>query len=176
MSIGDNLNDRQKRFCQEYIIDYNATQAAIRAGYSAKTAEATASRLLRNVNLKPYIDHLKTKQQKRTEITADRVLEELAKMAFYNSQDFTDDEGRLLSIHEMPRELTACITSIKQRTILSGEDRPDILETEYKVADKIKSVELLGKYLKMFSDRVIYEAPEGISFNMSITPSNNETD
>ena len=68
------LNDKQEQFCKEYIIDLNATQAAIRAGYSEKTAEAQASRLLTNVKVSNRIQELKQKRSERTEIKADDVL------------------------------------------------------------------------------------------------------
>jgi phage terminase small subunit len=71
------LNDRQQRFVQEYLIDLNATQAAIRAGYAKKTAEQAASRLLRNVKVQEAIQEAKKKRSVRTEVTADKVLDRL---------------------------------------------------------------------------------------------------
>ena len=68
-------NDRQEKFCQEYIVDLNQTQAAIRAGYSKKTADVQASRLLTNVKIQARIQELMQKREQRTEITADKVLQ-----------------------------------------------------------------------------------------------------
>jgi phage terminase small subunit len=163
------INAKQQKFCEEYVVDYNGTQAAIRAGYAPRSAEVKASKLLRIDKVRSYIDQLKLKQQERTDITADRVLNEIAKLAFYNSQDFTDQQGRLKSIQDMPRGLTSAITSIKQKTFGEGGE---ILETEYKVADKLKAAELLGKHLKLFSDRIVHEAGEGIAFNMNFSCKN----
>ena len=68
------LNPKQQRFCEEYMIDLNATQAAIRAGYAVKTATEQASRLLTNVNVSREIEKLQALQSRRTGITADRVI------------------------------------------------------------------------------------------------------
>lgn len=76
------LTPKQKRFCEEYLIDLNATQAAIRAGYSPKTAEQTASRLLRNVKVQEYIAKRQKELSRSTEITQERVIKELALIAF----------------------------------------------------------------------------------------------
>ena len=76
------LTDKQKRFCEEYLIDLNATKAAIRAGYKEKTAYAQGQRLLKKVEAQEYLQELMDERSKRTEITADRVLQELAAIAF----------------------------------------------------------------------------------------------
>lgn len=81
------LTDKQKRFCEEYLIDLNATQAAIRAGYSAKTADKIGSELLGKTSIAVQIEKRKKAQQRRTEITADRVLMEIAKIAFAEASD-----------------------------------------------------------------------------------------
>jgi len=72
------LNDKQKRFCEEYMIDFNGKHAGIRAGYNAKTAEQQASRLLRNVKVKEYLNQLRERAAKKLEITQERVQKELA--------------------------------------------------------------------------------------------------
>ena len=82
------LTDKQKRFCEEYLIDLNATQAAIRAGYSPKTAEQTASRLLRNVKVQEYIAKRQKELSRSTHITQERVIKELALIAFSNNADY----------------------------------------------------------------------------------------
>ena len=82
------LNDRQMRFCDEYLIDLNATQAAIRAGYSEKYANTNAPKLLQNTAVKEYIQKRKADRERRTEITQDMVLRELAIIAFSNAADY----------------------------------------------------------------------------------------
>lgn len=79
------LTEKQKRFCEEYLIDLNATQSYLRAGYKAKSNDiacAEGSKLLRNPKVAEYIKELREKQAERTEITADKVLEELGTIAF----------------------------------------------------------------------------------------------
>ncbi len=74
------MTDKQARFCEEYMIDLNATQAAIRAGYSPKTANEQAARLLANVSIQNRIAQLQAEQSRRTGVSADRVVRELAKV------------------------------------------------------------------------------------------------
>ncbi|MBR2499795.1 MAG: terminase small subunit, partial [Clostridia bacterium] len=76
------LTDKQKRFCQEYIIDFNATQAAIRAGYSEKTAYSIGDENLRKPEIKNYIEELKTELKKQTDIKLDNIIEEACKIGF----------------------------------------------------------------------------------------------
>lgn len=78
------LTAKQKKFVEEYLIDLNATQAAIRAGYSPNTAQEQSSRLLSNVMVKNEIDKAMAERSRRTGINQDRVLRELAKIAFVN--------------------------------------------------------------------------------------------
>jgi len=86
------LTEKQKRFCEEYLIDLNATQAAIRAGYPAKRASEQAYQLLQKTTVSAYIERLREEQQRRTEITADTVLGELAKIASAEDVEITGKE------------------------------------------------------------------------------------
>jgi len=76
------LTDKQKRFCEEYLIDSNATQAYIRAGYSENGAKESACKLLTNSNIQTLLSELRSKQERRTQITADKIIQEFALMAF----------------------------------------------------------------------------------------------
>lgn len=76
------LTEKQKRFCEEYLVDLNATQSAIRAGYSKKVARSIGAENLTKPDIQQYIEDLRAEQSKRTEITADKVLEELGSVAF----------------------------------------------------------------------------------------------
>lgn len=88
------LNERQRRFAEEYIVDLNATQAAIRAGYSPRTAKMQGSRLMTHDDIQKLIGELGKERQKRTQITADRVLEEFASVAFQKAGDEQDTHLR----------------------------------------------------------------------------------
>ena len=138
------MTDKQKRFCEEYMIDLNATQAAIRAGYSPKTAAAQAARLLTNVKVQLYLSQLQAKQSRRTGVSADRVVRELAKIAFVNAGDVITSSGELKA-DANPDDLAA-VQSVKVK--LFGEDG---VEKEVRLNDKLKALELLGKHLGTFN-------------------------
>lgn len=142
---------KQKRFVDEYLIDLNATQAAIRAGYSSETAQEQGSRLLSNVMVKAKIDKALAERSKRTGVTADRVVQELARIAFVNADDVIDaDEGFIKD--GASKDDTAAIQSVKVKIIPTREGEG--VEREIKLADKIRALELLGKHMGMFKDKL----------------------
>lgn len=112
------LTERQKRFVDEYVVDLNATQAAIRAGYSEKTAEQAASRLLSFVKIQNYIQERMKERQKRTEITQDMIIDELKKIGFADiDTDTMKPSDKIKALELMARML--------------GIDRPEVYgETE----------------------------------------------
>ena len=145
------LRPRQQAFVDEYLIDLNATQAAIRAGYSVKNAGKIGPELLGKTRIKDAIDKAMAERSRRTGITQDRVLQELAKIAFVNATDVINmDEATIRG--DANREDTAAIASVKVKTI-PGEEG-DIVEREVKMCDKLKALELLGKHLGMFTDKL----------------------
>lgn len=86
------ISEKQKRFCEEYLIDLNATQAAIRAGYSEKNASRIAIDLLNKIHVSEYLGHMREEQSKRTGITADKVLEEISRIAFTEDVEVSGKE------------------------------------------------------------------------------------
>lgn len=160
-SQGLKLNDRQEAFCREYLIDLIVTKAAIRAGYSKKTAGQHGVRLLKNVKIQDRIQELKAGREKRTEITADRVLEELGKIAFSNIGDFiqmTDSDG-LISMEmldNLTKDQLACISEITEYETDRGNKR-----FRFKLHDKMKALELAGKHLGMFNENINHRFPDG---------------
>ena len=142
------LTEKQKRFAEEDLVDPNATQAAIRAGYSPDTANEQGSRLLANVNIKNTVDKLIAERSRRTGINADRVIREIAKIAFVNAGEIVDLDTALL-MDKISDDDTAAIQSVKVKTF--GEDG---VEREVKLADKLKALELLGKHLGLFKDKL----------------------
>lgn len=143
------LTDKQQWFVDEYLIDLNATQAAIRAGYSAKTADQQGSRLLANVKVKQAVAEKQAQRSKRTGVNQDRVVLELAKVAFAKMTDIVDSKGRIKE-DASPDDL-ACIESIKYKE--SDNEYGGSVEREVKIASKLKALELLGKHLGMWSDK-----------------------
>ena len=156
------LGAKQERFVEEYMVDINATQAAIRAGYSPKTAKEQGSRLLSNVNVSAAIAILRAEQSKRTGITADRVLEEMAKVGFANITDVVslDEAAVKRGSHA---DDTAAIQSIKVKRILT-EEGDTILEREVKLHDKIKSLDLIARHLGLFNDKLRLDGALQINF------------
>lgn len=142
------MTKKQKRFVEEYLIDLNATQAAIRAGYSPDTAKSIGSENLTKPDIQARIAKAMAERSKRTGVNADRVVTELAKIAFVNASDVIDADTATLRSDAAPED-TAAIQSVKVKTF--GEDG---LEREIKMADKLKALELLGKHLGMFKDKV----------------------
>ena len=142
------MTKKQKQFIEEYLIDLNATQAAIRAGYSPDTAKSIGSENLTKPDIKAQIARAMAERSRRTGVNADRVIMELAKIAFVNANDVIDAETATLKPDALPED-TAAIQSVKVKTF--GEDG---LEREIKMADKLKALELLGKHLGMFRDKL----------------------
>lgn len=154
------LTKKQQRFVDEYLIDLNATQAAIRAGYSEKTANEQASRLLVNVSIQQQINKRMQDREIRTEITQDTVLRELAAIAFSNGADYSkivtkqsvDDMGNAVEYPDVEFKNTDELTT-EQKKAIAG-----IKQTKFGISvetcDKVKALELLGKHLGMFKDKV----------------------
>jgi len=146
------LTPKKERFCEEYVVDLNGTQAATRAGYSKNTAAEQASRLLSNVNIQKYIKELKEKQQERTQVTADMVIKELALLAFQDSANLVNDEDRLLSIHGMGSSVSRTIAEVTSRIEKGrGDDDNSYAEiTKVKTYDKKGALDSLGKHFGIF--------------------------
>lgn len=148
------MTDKQQRFVEEYLIDLNATQAAIRAGYQAgstQRASEIGSELLHKTPVQKAIAKAMADRSKRTGISQDRVVEELAKIAFMNAADVINTEDASI-LEDASREDLSCIQSVKVKQ--SDGEKGSSIEREIKLADKIRALELLGKHLGMFKDRV----------------------
>ena len=144
------LSEQRQRFVDEYLIDLNGTQAAIRAGYSVKTAQEQASRLLSNVMVQQAIAKRMAERSKRTGINQDRVVLELAKIALVKMTDVVDSHGRIKD--DATDDDLACIESVKYKC--SESDTGSSVEREVKLASKLKALELLGKHLGMWNDKL----------------------
>ena len=143
------LTDKQQRFVDEYLIDLNATQAAIRAGYSVRTANEQGTQNLAKLSIQDAISKKMAERSKRTGVNQDRVVLELAKVAFAKMTDIVDSKGRIKE-DASPDDL-ACIESIKYKE--SDNEYGGSVEREVKIASKLKALELLGKHLGMWSDK-----------------------
>jgi phage terminase small subunit len=151
------LTPKQALFVQEYLIDLNATRAAIAAGYSKKTAEAAASRLLRNVKVRAETGKQTAERSERLEISADRVLQELARLAFLDPRRFFDADGIAKPITALDNDTARALAGMDVEELFEGrgDDRRRIgVVRKYKLADKKAALELLGKYLGLFVERL----------------------
>ena len=143
------LTEKQKRFADEYLIDLNATQAAIRAGYSPKWAGTNVDKLLKNTKIRAYIDKRMAEHSRRTGVTQERIIRELARIAFLDPTQLVNMETAEL-LNDAAADDRAAIASVKVKT-MSGET--EMVEREIRFADKLKALELLGKRFGMWLDR-----------------------
>lgn len=167
MSTPD-LNPRQQSFVREYAIDTNATQAAIRAGYSKATASQIGARLLTNVKVEAEIVKVRLELARKGRVSAERIVEEYARIAFLNPQDMYDDEGRLLPIKDMPEGAARAIAGIDEEDIYLGvgEDRRHVGSLKkIRLTSKVAALEGLARHLGMFKDA---EQSGGTTFQVQV--------
>ena len=145
------LTAKQQVFVQEYLVDLNATQAAIRAGYSKRTAEWIGPQLLGKTHVAEAVQGAMAKREDRTEITQDRVLKEYAKLAFLDPRRFYDDDGQLLQVHELPEDVAAALSSMEVVTERAGE--LELAVRKIKFSDKKAALDSIARHLGMFKDK-----------------------
>ena len=165
------LTAKQQKFCDEYLIDLNATQAAIRAGYSPKGMNKRVSRMMANEGIQAYIKERQKELEERTEITQDSVLHELALIAFAKASDYArvvekdamvevdgnmvpvlDEDGNQVKYRTVEPILTDELTEDQKKAIAVIKKGRDGFEI--KPYSKIQALELLGKHLGMFTEKV----------------------
>lgn len=146
------LNPNQARFVEEYLVDLNATQAAIRAGYSERSAHVTGTRLLANAKVREAVDEAKRARAERVEVKQDTVLRELLRIATVDIGQAYDEEGRLRPLKDIPEDVRRAIAGIEVDEI-GGEEGGIGFTRKVKFWDKPKALELIGKHLKLFTDR-----------------------
>lgn len=154
------MTKKQKLFCEEYLIDLNATQAAIRAGYSPESAGSIGSENLTKPEIRACIDKAMAERSKRVGVNSDRVVRELARLAFVNAADVIDTDAVTIK-KEASEDDTACISYIKSRS--ASSDGSEAVECEIKLYDKTKALELLGRHLGMFTENVNLSGEMGVT-------------
>lgn len=158
------LNAKQLAFCQNYLIDLNATQAAIRAGYSAKTARQVAAENLTKPAIEAEVARLIDERAARNKIDADTVLGELLRIARADIGQAFNPDGSLKPLADMPEEIRRAIAGVDvfEEFAGRGEDREQVGFTKkVRFWDKVKALEMLGRHLRMFSDRVELTGKDG---------------
>jgi phage terminase small subunit len=149
----EEVTEKQKRFCEEYLIDLNGTQAAIRAGYSTTSAHSTASEILSYPNIQDYLSQRQKELQEATGVTQKRILEEYAKIAFFDIRNIYDEQGRLLTPNQLGDEAAAVISGIDvfEEKEFDGRQMIPIGETKkVKLHSKLNALDALGKHLGVF--------------------------
>ncbi len=172
--MSDNLNDKQRRFCEEYMFDYNATQAAARTGYSKKSAKQIGTENLSKPSIQAYISELKTKLSELSGVTALKNIMELAKIAYKHPDQVFDDKGDLKKLSEMQN--AEQISSIK-KVEYKIDERVVKSSIEVRTYDKIKAIEQLNKMLGLnMPDKLetlvkneiqVYTLPDGTKVTFS---------
>jgi len=153
-------DDRHARFVTEYLEDQNATQAYIRAGYSPRGAAASGAKLLRNPKVARAIRERQAARLERAELTADRVLEELRRLALVDARTFFDDRGNLKPVSGLTAEQGAALASFEVliKNAEAGDGKQDVVH-KLKLWDKVRSLETLAKHFKLLVERVQIEEP-----------------
>lgn len=145
--------EMEKQFAREYALDLDRTRAAIAAGYSPATAAEQGGALLRRPRVSRMISSLTGERLHRLDITADRILEELARLGLSDLRGCFDEEGRLLPVHEMDDATAAAVASVEvvERRNAAGE--VEFLK-KIKLWDKTKALETLAKYFGLLRNEM----------------------
>lgn len=144
------LNPKQARFCQEYVVDSNATQAAIRAGYSAKTARQIGEQNLSKVDIAAEIKRLQNKTADKLEITREMIAAELMKIGFSNITDYINKDFSIKDLIKLAKEKTAAIESITVDEVTVGKQKKT--RVKFKLYDKPEALEKLAKYIGFYEE------------------------
>jgi phage terminase small subunit len=145
---------------QEYLVDLNASQAAIRAGYSARTAGAVGFENLKKPEIARRVDAARAERAERTKITADRVLQELARIAFFDPRRLLNSDGSPKPVHELDDDTAAALAGmdILEEFEGTGEDRKFVGYTKkFKIADKNTALTNAMRHLGMMKDKLEVE-------------------
>ena len=155
------LNQRQEMFCREYIKDLNGTQAAIRAGYSKKTADRMAYELLKKPEIQAFVLQSKAERVDAVKVDANYVLKRLIEIDEMDVADILDDGGDFLPIRKWPKTWRTTLSGLDIAIINSGDTEAIIKKIKW--PDKVKNLELLGKHIGVgaFTEKVDHTSSDG---------------
>lgn len=159
------LTPKQQRFVSEYLQDLNATQAAIRAGFSAKTAKQAGSRLLTNVDIAAQIKSATAEQLGAADLSAVKTKQAIGLQVDRDIRQLFDESGNLIPIHKLSREAAAMIASfeIVKRNITAGDGAVDVLH-KIKLEDRKGYVEMAAKHFGLLEEKVAHSGHLTITF------------
>lgn len=149
----DGLTTKQAAFVREYLIDLNATQAAIRAGYSAKTAGRVAGQVMQKPAVQQALRKAMNERSKKTEFSANDVLKELKNIVKFNIKSIFNPDGSLKEIVDLDDDVSSAISSIKTKHEF-GLNSPPVVVTEIKIHDKNKAVDMAMRHFSLFNDKL----------------------
>ena len=161
-------NSRHEIFAREYVKDLNGTRAAIAAGYGEKGAHVRASQLLRHRKVQGLLAKLTKKHADKLDLSAEKVLSELSRMGFSNFLDYvniTEEGDAFVDLSGLTQEQAAAIQEVTVNEYVEGKGKHarKVKRTKLKLVDKIRSLELLGKHLKLFTERIEVGGIEGLA-------------
>ena len=153
-----NLTPKQQRFVEEYLIDLNATQSAIRAGYSEKTAQQIGAQNLLKLVIQEAIQEAQNKRTEQTQIDSAYVLKRLVEIDQMDVLDIMDDDGNVKPLRDWPKVWRQFVSNIET---ISMEDEAGWLK-KIKWPDKVKNLELLGKHVSVgaFKDKIEHDVSD----------------
>lgn len=182
------MTNAQKRFCDEYLIDFNASRAYKAAYKSCKsdlTARTNASKLLTKTNIQKYISEKQKEIEEKTEITQKKIIQELAKIALFNIKDIYNENGTLKKVTELDDDTAKAISGVKilqkagamKISLSKTKDEIPIEHIpeqtiEFKTNDKTRALELLGKHLGMFKENVNLTQDKPFEVNINVKKKN----
>lgn len=162
-----NLTHMQERFAREYLKDRNGRQAAIRAGYSAKGAEVTASKLLKLPKVRALVDVGAAEVAERVKVEAADVLRELMRLGFADPASAFDEHGALLPLHKMPVDIRRAISSIEvEQQTVDGVSVGTVAKVKFWPKDR--GLEMLSKHLGLLTDKVQLTGKDGGALSIHI--------
>ena len=148
------LTKKHEIFVAEYLASFDATKAALASGYSPKSAQSQGCQLLKHPKISAEIAKKTGKRLEKLDITADKVLGELAKLAFHDPRKFFDSDGRIKPITELDDNTAMAVAGIEtMHKVVGDEEDGCVVFTKIKLADKGVNLERLGKHLKLFTDK-----------------------
>ena len=161
--LNTKMTAKQRRFCEEYLTDLNGTQAAIRAGYSSKSSYSQANRLLKNAEIKKYIDHLMVDRSKQLSLSARQVVDDHIAIRNMKVSDILDDSLHIKPVSEWPDIWQMYVSGVDiKEAFESGKSAGEVTMTvlkKLKWPDKLKNLELLGKHFGIFEKDNLQRRP-----------------
>lgn len=166
------LTNRQRKFVDEYLIDLNAKQAAIRAGYSKKTADRIGPELLGKTCVAQQVEKRMRDRAARTQITQDRVLQEYAKIGFFDPRKLFDDDGKPIAIPDLDDDTAAALAGLDVQELYEYDGDEKIFAgytKKYKLADKRAALDSIARHLGMFTDKSEVSLTAGMTIKVELT-------